>query len=119
MQVPFKWKDAFDRGSIFGGRISLTVSSVAYEKVCILFNYAALSTQIAESQVMEKFWIHFIVLSTRNNKLRRFGGSIVLIGTPLRTVKDGREVLRYSTLARSLRNLSRIFYIKHDGFMHG
>jgi programmed cell death 6-interacting protein len=61
MQVPFKWKDAFDRGSIFGGRISLTVSSVAYEKVCILFNYAALSTQIAESQVpvVKTFWTHF------------------------------------------------------------
>lgn len=24
IQIPFKWKDAFDRGSIFGGRISLS-----------------------------------------------------------------------------------------------
>lgn len=24
IQVPFKWKDAFDKGSIFGGKISLS-----------------------------------------------------------------------------------------------
>ena len=41
VQIPFKWKDAFDKGSIFGGKISLTVPTLAYEKVCILFNLGA------------------------------------------------------------------------------
>jgi len=45
VQVPFKWKDAFDRGSIFGGRISMTVPSLAYEKACVLFNVGATSSR--------------------------------------------------------------------------
>jgi programmed cell death 6-interacting protein len=27
VQIPFKWKDAFDRGSLFGGRLSLSTMS--------------------------------------------------------------------------------------------
>lgn len=26
VQIPFKWKDAFDRGSLFGGRLSLSMN---------------------------------------------------------------------------------------------
>jgi len=53
LQIPFKWQDAFSKGSVFGGRITLTVSNISYEMVCVLFNYAALCTQIAASQNLD------------------------------------------------------------------
>ncbi|XP_053683784.1 programmed cell death 6-interacting protein [Sabethes cyaneus] len=53
LQVPFKWKDAFDKGSIFGGKASLTLASLSYEKICVLFNIAALQSSVAASQNLD------------------------------------------------------------------
>jgi len=53
VQIVFKWKDAFDRGGIFGGKISLSLSSIAYERVCVLFNVGAYNTGVASDQNLE------------------------------------------------------------------
>lgn len=50
IRVQFKWRDAFDKESLFSGRRTLAIASGLYEKVCILFNIAALQSQIAATQ---------------------------------------------------------------------
>lgn len=52
LQIPFKWKDSVG-GSFILGSNSLTIPSLAYEKVCVLYNIAAAQSQTAASQVNE------------------------------------------------------------------
>merc|ERR1719219_2013569 len=50
-KIYFKWLDAFDKGGWLGGPIAYTMSTnLLYEKACVLFNVAALSTQLASNQ---------------------------------------------------------------------
>ncbi|MED6273489.1 Rhophilin, Rho GTPase binding protein [Characodon lateralis] len=51
--LTFTWKDAFDKGSLFGGSVKLSLASLGYEKTCVLFNCAALASQIATEQNMD------------------------------------------------------------------
>ncbi|KAJ7419803.1 hypothetical protein BTVI_24050 [Pitangus sulphuratus] len=51
--VTFTWKDAFDKGSLFGGSAKLALASLGYEKTCVLFNCGALASQIAAEQNLE------------------------------------------------------------------
>lgn len=52
IRLPFKWQDAFDKGSLFG-RGSLTLSSGLYEKLCVLFNVGACCSDIASSSQLD------------------------------------------------------------------
>ncbi|XP_049890178.1 programmed cell death 6-interacting protein isoform X2 [Epinephelus moara] len=51
--LTFTWKDAFDKGSLFGGSVKLSLASLGYEKTCVLFNAAALASQIASEQNLD------------------------------------------------------------------
>ncbi|XP_064594708.1 programmed cell death 6-interacting protein-like isoform X2 [Liolophura sinensis] len=53
IRVQFKWRDAFDKESLFSGKRTLAISSGSYEKVCMLFNIGALQSQIASVQSLE------------------------------------------------------------------
>ncbi|CAL1536222.1 unnamed protein product [Lymnaea stagnalis] len=50
IRVQFKWRDAFDEGGFLSAKRTLAIASGAYEKVCLLFNIAALQSQIAAAQ---------------------------------------------------------------------
>ncbi|CAD5119249.1 DgyrCDS7880 [Dimorphilus gyrociliatus] len=50
VRINFKWQDAFDKESLFSGKKTLTIASARYEQACILYNIAALQSQIAACQ---------------------------------------------------------------------
>lgn len=50
--ISFKWRDAFDKGSLFLRRPSLTLSDSAFERAAVLFNCGALMSGIAACQSM-------------------------------------------------------------------
>nr|XP_039266807.1 programmed cell death 6-interacting protein-like isoform X2 [Styela clava] len=47
VNVLFAWKDALDKGSLFSGSAKLALPSGEYERLCVIFNIAALKGQIA------------------------------------------------------------------------
>uniref|UniRef100_A0A6G1S8F7 Programmed cell death 6-interacting protein n=1 Tax=Aceria tosichella TaxID=561515 RepID=A0A6G1S8F7_9ACAR len=52
--INFKWKDAFDRGySFLSSSSSLIIQSLAYERVCVLFNLAAAYSNVAATALNE------------------------------------------------------------------
>ncbi|XP_076157526.1 programmed cell death 6-interacting protein isoform X2 [Alosa pseudoharengus] len=51
--LTFTWKDAFDKGSLFGGSVKLALACLGYEKTCVLFNIGALASQIASEQNLD------------------------------------------------------------------
>ena len=53
LNIPFKWKNAFDRKGLFR-RPSTTIPSITFEKLCVLFNIGAIKTMIANSQKCNK-----------------------------------------------------------------
>ncbi|CAI6349534.1 unnamed protein product [Macrosiphum euphorbiae] len=55
VQIPFKWKDAFNKMTSFfaNGKVSITLCSFAYERICVLFNIAAQQSAIASAQNLE------------------------------------------------------------------
>nr|CCF17539.1 ALG-2 interacting protein X/1 [Paracentrotus lividus] len=51
--INFGWQDAFDKGSFLGGARKQSAPTAAFEKVCVLFNIAAMNSQVAALQSMD------------------------------------------------------------------
>lgn len=51
--VSFKWKDVFDKGGLIFSSSSLTVPTIGYEKISILFNIAATMSHLAATYARE------------------------------------------------------------------
>ncbi|XP_063674686.1 programmed cell death 6-interacting protein-like isoform X8 [Bolinopsis microptera] len=52
IHVTFTWYDSFYKDSVFSGKRGSAANSL-YERSCVLFNYAAVSSQIAASQNLD------------------------------------------------------------------
>jgi len=51
VKIYFKWLDSFDKGSWLSGSVQYTMSTnLLFEKACVLYNIAALATQIGATQ---------------------------------------------------------------------
>jgi len=51
VKIYFKWLDSFDKGSWISGSVPYTMSTnLLFEKACVLYNIAALATQIGATQ---------------------------------------------------------------------
>merc|ERR1711913_1437 len=51
VKIYFKWSDSFDKGSWISGSVQYTMSTnLLFEKACVLYNVAAMATQIGATQ---------------------------------------------------------------------
>lgn len=53
VRISFTWYDAFAKGSMLSGKPKLNISLGSFEKACMLFNIAALQSQVASVQSRE------------------------------------------------------------------